>query len=109
MPSQNGGGSRSGEGAPRAGMAGQAIGRSRFQHPACARIDWRLPCLAPYVLAMRPLRILAAAAAIAAAHRAAPASETPDGRQLMNLDPGWRFLAGDDAHAPDPGLDDRSW
>jgi len=58
---------------------------------------------------MRPLRILAAAAAIAAVHPAAPASETPDGRQLIGLDPGWRFLAGDHARGSDPGLDDRSW
>jgi beta-galactosidase len=58
---------------------------------------------------MRPFRVLAAAAAIVAIHPAAPASEMPDGRQLIGLDPGWRFLAGDDAHAPDPGLDDRSW
>src|ERR1017187_7729576 len=58
---------------------------------------------------MRPLRILAAAAAIAAAYPATSVSWMPDGRQLIGLDPGWKFLAGDDAHAPDPGFDDRSW
>jgi len=58
---------------------------------------------------MRPLRILAAAAALAAAHSWAHAADNPDGRQLINLDPGWRFFAGDDPHAPDPGFDDRSW
>jgi beta-galactosidase len=58
---------------------------------------------------VRPLRILAAAAAAAAVHCAAQASGLPDGRQVLDLDPGWRFLAGDDPRAPEPGFDDRSW
>jgi beta-galactosidase len=32
-----------------------------------------------------------------------------DGRQVISLDPGWRFLAGDDPHAREPGFDDSSW
>src|SRR5271157_929709 len=58
---------------------------------------------------MRLLRILAAAAALSAVHCAAHASERPDGRWLISLDPGWRFLAGDEPHAQDPAFDDRSW
>src|SRR5271169_5531930 len=58
---------------------------------------------------MRPLRILAAAAALAAVHCRAHASGSRDGRQLISLDPGWRFFAGDDPHAPEPGFDDHSW
>src|SRR5271157_2817529 len=58
---------------------------------------------------MRLLRILAAAAALSAVHCAAHASERPDGRWLISLDPGWRFLAGDEPRAPEPGFDDNSW
>jgi beta-galactosidase len=59
---------------------------------------------------MRPLRILAAAAAtVAAVHGAEQASRTPDGRQVLDLDPGWRFLAGDEPRAAEPAFDDRPW
>jgi beta-galactosidase len=49
-----------------------------------------------------------AALALAASAAAAPAA-TGDGRLLVNLNPGWRFLAGDDPRAGDAGFDDASW
>jgi beta-galactosidase len=58
---------------------------------------------------MRPVHLLGAAAAIVALHCAARAGDSPDGRQYVSLNLGWRFLAGDDPHAPEPGFDDRSW
>jgi len=58
---------------------------------------------------MRPLRILSSAAALVAVLCGARASESPDGRQSVSLDQGWRFLAGDEASAPSPGFDDKSW
>lgn len=33
----------------------------------------------------------------------------PDGRLLINMDRGWRFLAKDDAHAQEAAFDDQSW
>jgi beta-galactosidase len=61
-------------------------------------------------MAMRAIRpvFLAVAALAAAASRAAPIP-SDDGRRLVNLDPGWRFLAGDDARAQESGFDDSSW
>lgn len=58
---------------------------------------------------MRPLRILAAAAALVGVHLRARASDEPVGRQYIGLDPGWRFLPGDEPRAAEPGFDDRSW
>jgi len=58
---------------------------------------------------MRPLRALASAAALAAALSNAHADGAPDGRQSLGLDAGWRFFAGDEPLAPQPGFDDRSW
>ena len=58
---------------------------------------------------MRLSRIIAAGAALVAFYCAAQDSQQPPGRRLMSLDPGWRFLAGDDPHAPDSGFDDHSW
>jgi beta-galactosidase len=37
------------------------------------------------------------------------ASEGADGRSLVNLNQGWRFLAGDEPRAKEPTFDDGSW
>ena len=37
------------------------------------------------------------------------AAPPDEGRQLVSLNPGWRFLASDEPRAPDPGFDDSSW
>ena len=41
--------------------------------------------------------------------RTQPAGALPGGRSLVNLDAGWRFLAGDEATAAEPGFDDSGW
>jgi beta-galactosidase len=50
--------------------------------------------------------VLALAIAVGAAANPVPAG---DGRQLVSLAPGWRFLAGDDARARESAFDDGSW
>ena len=56
---------------------------------------------------MRAYSTLILAASVTAVRiMGAPAS---DGRQLIGLDAGWRFLAAEETHAPDPGFDDSSW
>jgi beta-galactosidase len=57
--------------------------------------------------AIRPV-VLAVIAIAAAAAFAAPVP-AGDGRQVVSLNPGWRFLAGDDPHALDAAFDDGSW
>jgi beta-galactosidase len=37
------------------------------------------------------------------------AGAAAQGRQLVSLNQGWRFLAGDDIHAPEPAFDDSAW
>jgi beta-galactosidase len=56
---------------------------------------------------MRPLRMLAAAALAAACF--AGRAWADDGRTLLNLDPGWKFFAGDEARAAEAAFDDASW
>jgi beta-galactosidase len=56
---------------------------------------------------MRP-PVAAIIAAFAAAVRLAGAPAS-DGRQLVSLDTGWRFLASEEPRAPEPGFDDSSW
>jgi beta-galactosidase len=59
---------------------------------------------------MRPhLTIALVAAALSCAP--APAGPVPaaDGRQFVSLNPGWKFLAGDDPHAQETGFDDAAW
>jgi beta-galactosidase len=51
--------------------------------------------------------VVAAVLALAAA--SSLFSSAPAGRQLVSLNPGWRFLAGDDPHAQDAGFDDSTW
>ncbi len=58
---------------------------------------------------MRLLRIASAAVVLIAAPGRAQVSRPPDGRELLSIDRGWRFLAGDDPHASETGLDDHSW
>jgi beta-galactosidase len=59
---------------------------------------------------MRVIRpILLAAVALAASAATAAPVPTADGRQLASLNPGWKFLAADDAHAQEPGFDDGAW
>ena len=55
---------------------------------------------------MRALRSLVAAAAVLAG---LPALCAADGRQAVNLDRGWRFLAGDAPGAQAAGFDDHAW
>ena len=50
-----------------------------------------------------------AAAAFVALCLAVSAGAADSGRQLVNIDHGWRFLAADDLHGQDLGLDDRTW
>jgi beta-galactosidase len=50
--------------------------------------------------------ILVLALCAAAAAKPVPAD---DGRRLVSLSPGWKFLAGDDAHAGEPAFDDGPW
>ena len=56
---------------------------------------------------MNALCSLIAAAAIIAGGM--PAALAADGRQTVNLDRGWKFLAGDAAGAKEAGFDDRAW
>jgi beta-galactosidase len=35
--------------------------------------------------------------------------QAAEGRQVINLDQGWRFLAADEVHAAEAGFDDKSW
>src|ERR1019366_4429696 len=58
---------------------------------------------------MRAVRILSAIAAFFALQRPARPATAPDGRELLSLNPGWRFLAGDEPRAPEPGFDDAAW
>ena len=58
---------------------------------------------------MRALRILIAVAAFFALQRAARSGPGPDGRETLDLDPGWRFLGAEEPRAPEPGFDDSSW
>ncbi len=58
---------------------------------------------------MRIPTLIAISAALVAGHSVVSASPVADGRQLLNLNPGWRFLAGDDPKAADPAFDDSSW
>src|SRR5450631_4080606 len=50
-----------------------------------------------------------AAAALAVLCLVTPANAADDGRQLVGLDRGWRFVAADDARAKEPGFDDSAW
>ncbi len=50
-----------------------------------------------------------AAAALAVLCMVTPANAADDGRQLVGLDRGWRFVAADDARAQEPGFDDSAW
>jgi beta-galactosidase len=52
---------------------------------------------------------IAVAALLAGLHPLAIAATAEDGRQLLNLNPGWKFLAGDDPRAQDVGFDDGRW
>ena len=56
---------------------------------------------------MRILSSLLLAATLSAACLAA--GQGNDGRQLVSLNPAWKFLAADEARAPEPGFDDSSW
>ncbi len=58
---------------------------------------------------MRLLRISSAALLLIALPCPGQASRPDDGRELLRLDRGWRFLAGEDPRATETGLDDRSW
>jgi beta-galactosidase len=59
---------------------------------------------------MALLRIFATGALLLGAARHAQAAEAAgDGRRLINLDPGWRFMGGDAPGAPDAGFDDSTW
>ena len=59
---------------------------------------------------MRPLcPILVASLVLAAALPAAAAAPEADGRLALNLNAGWRFLAGDDPRAPESAFDDSAW
>jgi beta-galactosidase len=60
---------------------------------------------------MRLTCLIAFGAALVAGFNAgaARAAPSPDGRQLLNLDRGWKFLPGDDARAPEAAFDDRGW
>jgi beta-galactosidase len=53
--------------------------------------------------------LLAALAATLLSFPVIAAATGPDGRQVIGLDGGWKFLAGDDAHAGEPGFDDSGW
>ncbi|HEY5078893.1 MAG TPA: hypothetical protein VII43_03565, partial [Opitutaceae bacterium] len=56
------------------------------------------------------MRLLSAAILAAIFAAAGLAQEQgPGGRQLVSLNPGWKFLAGDEARASEPGFDDSSW
>src|SRR5580658_2627 len=58
-------------------------------------------------ISMRRIRpVILAALALAASGRAASAD---DGRVRVNLNAGWRFLAGDNAQAQDAAFDDGPW
>jgi beta-galactosidase len=59
---------------------------------------------------MRPIRpCIAAAFVILSAIPLVRAAQADDGRRLVSLNSGWKFLAGDDPHALEPGFDDGSW
>jgi beta-galactosidase len=52
---------------------------------------------------------IAAGLVVISAVCASGAAIAGDGRQLINLNSGWRFLPGDDPHAQEPGFADGSW
>jgi beta-galactosidase len=58
---------------------------------------------------MRAIRVLSAVAAFFALQRAARSGPGPDGREILDLDPGWRFFGGEESRAPEVGFDDASW
>src|ERR1700683_4597788 len=58
---------------------------------------------------MRLLRISGATLVLVAFPCRGQAARADDGRELLSLDRGWRFLAGEDPRAAETGLDDRSW
>lgn len=92
-------------------QSGQEQVESEWGGPSAAGtafiMDWHPLPAGPYASVMRPLRILSlcAAFALGCAHACAAA----DGRQQVSLNPGWRFLAGDEPRATEPGFDDSSW
>ena len=66
--------------------------------------------MGPSPFPMSPLRLLLGAFALAsllAVSRAAAPSG--DGRELINLDKGWRFLGGENPGAQDAAFDDGAW
>ncbi len=59
---------------------------------------------------MRVLRLtLGAALVLAALGLSLSAAPAGDGRQLINLDAGWRFLGGEEPHAQEVAFDDLAW
>ena len=52
---------------------------------------------------------IAAGLVVISAVCASGAAIAGDGRQLINLNSGWKFLPGDDPHAQEPGFADGSW
>jgi beta-galactosidase len=53
--------------------------------------------------------LIATILALAAAVPSQGAVAAVDGRQLLNLSSGWKFLAGDDLHAQETAFDDGAW
>ncbi len=58
---------------------------------------------------MRLPRITGAALVLILLPCRGQASRADDGRELLSLDRGWRFFAGEDPRAAETGFDDRSW
>ncbi len=50
-----------------------------------------------------------ATAAFIALRLVVHAAPSGDGRQLINIDHGWRFLAADDSHGQDLAIDEKAW
>ena len=56
-----------------------------------------------------PRLILGTALALVVLGTRCLCAPSPDGRQYVPMDKGWRFLAGDDAHAQETAFDDQAW